>query len=74
MHRVTVSLYAAALFVLIPGLCWGPYALSAKERLDRPASRRKKWRPMSMPSSRPIVRSTRRKSSIDSRRKASHGV
>jgi hypothetical protein len=31
MHRVTVSLYAAALVVLIPGLWWGPYALSAKE-------------------------------------------
>ena len=32
MHRVNVSLYAAALTVLISGLWWGPYALSAKER------------------------------------------
>ncbi|MEO5630294.1 MAG: hypothetical protein ABIQ24_02300, partial [Nitrospiraceae bacterium] len=32
MHRFNVSLYAAALTVLITGLWWGPYALSAKER------------------------------------------
>ena len=32
MHRVKVSLYAAALTVLISGLWWGPYFLSAKER------------------------------------------
>ena len=30
MHRFNVSLYAAALTVLISGLWWGPYALSAK--------------------------------------------
>ena len=32
MDRVKVSLYAAALTVLISGLWWGPYILSAKER------------------------------------------
>ena len=32
MHRVNISLYAAALTVLISGLWWEPYALSAKER------------------------------------------
>ena len=32
MHRVNVSLYAAALTFLVFGLWWGPYALSAKER------------------------------------------
>lgn len=31
MHRVKVSLYAAALTVLISGLWWGPSALPAKE-------------------------------------------
>jgi hypothetical protein len=31
MHRVNVSLYAAALVVLISGLWWGPSVLSAKE-------------------------------------------
>ena len=32
MHRVNVSLYAAALIILISGLWWGLYPLSAKER------------------------------------------
>ena len=32
MHRVNVSLYAAAFFALIFGLWWGLYPLSAKER------------------------------------------
>jgi len=32
MHRINVSLFAATLSVLIFGLCWGPSALSAKER------------------------------------------
>ena len=36
MHRINVSLYAAALTFLISGLWWGPYALAAKE--DRPGS------------------------------------
>ena len=36
MHRVTISLYATALTVLISGLWWGPYALSAKERSGSP--------------------------------------
>jgi uncharacterized protein DUF3365 len=31
MHRVNVSLYAAAFTVLISGLWWGPSALSAKD-------------------------------------------
>ncbi|MDE3052031.1 MAG: DUF3365 domain-containing protein [Nitrospirota bacterium] len=32
MHRVNVTLYAAALTVLISGVWWAPSALSAKER------------------------------------------
>jgi len=36
MHRGNVSLYAVALTVLISGLWWGPYALSAKERPGSP--------------------------------------
>ena len=36
MHRVTVSLYAAALTILISGLWWGLDTLSAKERPGSP--------------------------------------
>jgi Protein of unknown function (DUF3365) len=36
MHRVNVSLYAAALTVLVSGLWWGPAAFSAKERPGSP--------------------------------------
>ena len=36
MHRVTISLYAAALTVLISGLWWEPPAFSTKERTASP--------------------------------------
>jgi len=36
MHRVAISLYAAALTVLISGLWWAPSSFSAKERAASP--------------------------------------
>jgi len=36
MHRINVSLYPAALSVLIFALWWEPYSLSAKERSGSP--------------------------------------
>ena len=70
MHRVNVSLYAAALTVIISGLWWGPYALSAKERSGSSGIPPEKAAAYIYAVIK-ADRCTRRRSSIDSRRKAS---